>query len=156
MKTKTFRLQSVLDFRAAALDEAEGKLRQALLALEQARSLVQAARQEADSVATQMCQLQGHFSAGMHQQHRLTYRAQVARIDECQALADLRLQDVHACRERLVQAKKEHDILLKLREKWLQTTAREEARKEESLLNDLINARHFRFHHPVNMEFQSA
>ena len=159
MKTKTFRLQTVLDFRAAALDEAEGKLRQSLQELEKARTRVAEARLEADQVAGAMCQIQGAqgaLSAGVHQRNRQAYRAQVARIDEFQAAVDLRMQDVHASRERLVQAKKDHDILLRLREKWLQTTAQEEARREESLLNDLINARHFRLHHANTWELQTA
>lgn len=146
MKTPVFRLQSVLDYRAAAVEEAQRRLHAALVELEEARAKVRAAREYADMVAGQMCQLSGPTLAGAQQRQRDAYRAQVRLIDQLQMEADLRLQKVHQLREKLVQAKKEHDILLRLRGKWLQAVRTDLQRKEEKSINDIINTRFFQTH----------
>ena len=143
MKAQWFRLQSILDLRASALEDAKNTLQHALAELAAAQLACDQARQEADAVANQICSATRIQTASQSQgtresYHYLTRQVQNLkdRILECQ-------NTVQTCRMQVVKASREHEIIVRLREKWLKVGQYLEARKEENLLNDLINSQRF-------------
>lgn len=143
MNARWFRLQSVLDLRASALDEAQNALGLALAGLGAARNDCDRARCEADAIADGICSAAAAQSASQSHAARQSYLRQTlhaqalhGRVQECQ-------DTVQKCRVRVVKASREHEILVRLREKRLKAAQYLEARKEENLLNDLMNSQRF-------------
>jgi len=143
MNAKKFRLQSVLDLRAAALDDAKNALQSALVDLAAAQLACDLAGREANSLADQICSSAPVQSASQSQSvrqsyHYLTQQVVVlqGRIKECE-------RKVQTCRMKVVEASREHEILVRLREKWLKVGQYLEDRKEENVLNDLMNSQRF-------------
>lgn len=143
MNARWFRLQSVLDLRASALEEAQNFLGLALAGLGAARSDCAQARCEADAIAGSICSAAASQSASQSHAARQSYLRQTRhadalhdRVQECQ-------DTVQRCRMQVVKASREHEILVRLREKRLKVAQYAEARKEENLLNDLMNSQRF-------------
>jgi flagellar export protein FliJ len=143
MNARWFRLQSVLDLRASALEEAQNSLSLALAGLGAAQNDCDQARCEAAAIADGICSAAAAQSAAQLHAARQSYFRQTrhaqalhGRVQECQAA-------VQKCRVQVVKASREHEILVRLREKRLKAAQYLEARKEENLLNDLMNSQRF-------------
>jgi flagellar export protein FliJ len=143
MKAHRFRLQSILELRASALEDAKNLLQQALANQAAAQSACDQSRSEENALADQICSAGKIKTASELQSARQAYLAQTrhtqtlrAKFAECQ-------QIVQKCRVQVVKTSRDHEILIKLREKWLKATQYLEARTEENLLNDLMNSQRF-------------
>jgi flagellar export protein FliJ len=143
MSAVRFRLQSVLDVRANALQEAQGALATALADRGAAQSDCDRARMEAEANAQGICASTAPQPASLLQAAReaFLFQARVvhsleARIQECdQVVQQRRLQ--------VVKASRDHEILVRLRTKWMKRRQAEEDRKSETALGDLMNAQRF-------------
>lgn len=156
MSKPTFRLQTVLDYRASLKEQAENALRFALRELEQARARRNQAQQLADSFAEQICQSSSSQSAAQRERAYLSYRAQIAIVDQHQREIEHALEVVRKCRERYLKASRDHEILLRLKQKWEKRTAYESQRREESLLHDIMSSRFFQTHTLPQLELQQT
>jgi flagellar export protein FliJ len=140
MKARWFRLQSVLDHRAANLEEAQNSLSLALADLGAALNNGNLARCQANTIADKICSASNPQSASQAHTSRQAYLDQIRRIQ----LLDERVQEcrdiVQKWRLAVVKASREHEILVRLREKRLKAAQHEEARKEETMLSDLLNS----------------
>jgi flagellar export protein FliJ len=143
MNTRWFRLQSVLDLRASALEDAQNSLGLALASLGAARNDCDQARCEADAIAERICSAATSQSASQSHAARQSFLRQTRhvqalhnRVQECQ-------ETVQKRRMQVVKASREHEILVRLREKRLKAAESVEVRKEENLLNDLMNSQRF-------------
>ena len=153
MNAQGFRLQSILDLRASALDDAKNSLQQALQTLASTQLACDQAHQEADAIADRICSAPAAQPASQsqasHQSYLYLTRQALAfqnRVRECQ-------HAVQTCRMEVLRTSREHEILVRLREKWLKAGRYLEDRKEESLLNDLMNAQRFQNLNQSRQEF---
>jgi flagellar export protein FliJ len=153
MNAHRFRLQSILDLRASALEDAKNVLGQALVSLASAQTACDQARREADTLADRICSAPATQTAALSQSVRQSYLDQTRlaqtlqdRILECQ-------DTVQKCRVQVVRASRDHDILVRLREKCLKIGQYLDARKEENILNDLMNSQRFQMLRHSQQEF---
>ncbi len=143
MKRPTFRLQTVLDLRAKALEDAETVLKKAVFALESLRTKKQATLAEADRVADAVCASSARQTASEREAGRQAYLHYTLLAAEIEKQISAAQEQVNLCRKKVVEASRDHEILLRLKEKWKKNLEYEEAKKEEALLNDMSNARRF-------------
>ena len=136
MSAKTFTLQAVLELRARAKELAEEHLRAAHQALHVASELRAGADAELEQVASQIGG--DRFTAVSRHQGWIAYCAQE---QFCRTLlAHEREQEAVVARAttRLVHARCEHELVLKLREKWVRARVQEQARREERQLEEFF------------------
>lgn len=145
MKRQQFRLESILELRARALEDAENALRRAIAELEKLRVLREETRALANTLADSVCLNSQPQTASTLESTRQAYVGKMREIENISTQMEARNVQVQGCRQRLVEASRNHEILLRLKDKWRKSVDYEDARKEEGLLNDIINAR--RFHH---------
>ncbi len=143
MKAHRFRLQSILELRASALEDAKNMLQQALANQAAAQSACDQSRIEANALADQICAAGRTKTASELQSARQAYLAQTRHTQTLQAKFVECQQLVQKSRIQVVKASREHEILIKLREKWQKATEYLESRTEENLLNDLMNSQRF-------------
>ena len=143
MKAQKFRLQSILDLRAAALDDAKNALQKALVDFGAAQLACDQAREEANTFADQICSASPTQSASVSQTLRQSYLYLTRRIQALEGQINACELAVQKCRMQVLEASREHEILVRLREKWLKVGQYLEDRKEENLLNDLMNSQRF-------------
>ncbi|MEI6035172.1 MAG: hypothetical protein WCS65_12955 [Verrucomicrobiae bacterium] len=156
MKAHWFRLQSILDLRAAALEDAQNVLSQALASLVAAEIARDKALLEADALADSICSAAAAQTASQSKTSRLAYLYQAGRAQALQVGVQECQRAVQGCRVQLVKASREHEILVRLREKWLKVGQYLEARKEENTLNDLMNSQRFQSRRQSPEEFQQT
>ncbi|MCX7712313.1 MAG: hypothetical protein N2035_01390 [Chthoniobacterales bacterium] len=154
MSKPTFRLQTVLDYRENLKEQAENALRIALRELELARARRNEAQKLADHFAQQICQNSAPQLAGQRERAHLSYRAQIAIVEERQKEIEQALEVVRKCRERYLKASRDYEILLRLKQKWEKRAAYESQRREESVLHDIISSRFFQTHCLPQFELQ--
>jgi flagellar export protein FliJ len=147
MSAKSFSLEAVLDLRATAKERAE----QALATAMRERELAEARCVQAEAELDEMAGRLGaeRFTAAARQQgwsalcrQRETCRVLRAALDE----ADKR---VLARRAELVSASIDHELVVRLKQKWVAARARVQARLEERQLEEFVSARR-NFKHPVS------
>lgn len=143
MKAHWFRLQSILDLRASALDEAQNSLGRALLSLGAAQSARDQARREAEITADRICAAAASQSAPQSRAARQAYSYQAHQVQLHQARVQEDQNTVQTCRMEVVRASRDHEILVRLRAKRLKDAQYLEARKEENILADLMNSQRF-------------
>ena len=125
------------------MEEAQNFLGSALASLGDAQNACDQARREADATADSICSAASSHSAAQSHVDRQSYLCQTrhaktlhGRVQECQ-------DAVHKCRMQVVRASREHEILVRLREKRLKAAQYVEVRKEEKTLEDLMNSQRF-------------
>lgn len=143
MNARRFRLQSILDLRASALEDAQNSLGCALAGLRGAQIDRDQARCEADTIADSICSATTSHSASHSLAGRRSYLRQTShaqdlheRVQECQ-------NSVQKCRMQVVKASREHEILVRLREKRLKSAQYLLDRKEENIFSDMMNSQRF-------------
>ena len=153
MKAHKFRLQSILDLRAAALDDAKNALQKALVDLGAAEFARDEARRAADAHADQICSATRTQSASESQSSRQSFVYLTRQVQVLQGGVQTCQQAVQSARLHVVEASREHEILVRLKEKWLKVGQYLEDRKEENVLNDLMNSQRFQAQAQSREEF---
>lgn len=143
MKRPKFRLQAVLELRASALEDAENVLKKAVFALASLRAKREETIAEANRVADVVCTSAARKIASQHEAGRQAYLHHIHIAGEIDQQITEAQANVNFCRKKVIEASKEHEILVRLKEKWGKELAYEEAKKEEAMLNDMSNARRF-------------
>ena len=143
MNAHWFRLQSILDLRASALDEAQNSLGRALLSLGAAQNACDQALREADVTADRICAAAASQSASQSRSARQSYSYLTHQVHLHQARVQEDRNTVQKCRMEVVRASRDHEILVRLRAKRLKDAQYLEARKEENILADLMNSQRF-------------
>jgi flagellar export protein FliJ len=139
MSMKPFRLEAVLDLRATAKERTEQELGTAIHKCKQASACYMQAEQELISMAGQLCS--GRFTVASRQQG---WDALCRQRELCAALkAALAEAEKHmlACRVRLVGVSIDHELVIRLKQKWAGAQTRMQARFEELQLEELVSAR---------------
>ena len=155
MKAHVFRLQSILDLRASALDEAKNTLARALGSLGDATDAVREALCEAGAIASAICSSADSQPAARHRASRQSYLDQTRHVQSLQDKVKECDRVVQQCRTQVVKASREHEILLRLREKRLNAWQILNEQKEENLLNDVMNSQRLQTQRR-QQEFQPA
>jgi flagellar export protein FliJ len=139
MSAKKFSLEAVLDLRAAAKERAEQALATAMREREQAIAACEWAEAELAALAAQLGG--GRFTAASRQQG---WNAMCRQREHCgqlrAALADVEKR-VLALRTQLVSASIDHELVVRLKQKWTAAQARIQARAEELQLEEFVAAR---------------
>ncbi len=156
MNANGFRLQSVLDLRASALEEAQNTLGRALASLGAARDAFRESLREAGDMADAICSHTDSQPAAQLKASRQSYLEQARHVRSLQENIQECHRSVQQCREQVVKASREHEILVRLREKRLKAGQFLENRKEENLLNDVINSQRLQTRRRSSEEFQPA
>lgn len=143
MKAHWFRLQSILNLRASALEEAQNSLGRALLSLGAAQNAYDQALREADITADRICATDASQSASQSCAARQSYLYQTHQAQRHLARVQEDRKTVQKCRMQVVKASRDHEILVRLREKRLKAAQYLEDRKEENILADVMNSQRF-------------
>ena len=98
MKAQKFRLQSILDLRAAALDDAKNALQKALVDFGAAQLACDQAREEANTFADQICSASPTQSASVSQTLRQSYLYLTRRIQALEGQINACELAVQKCR----------------------------------------------------------
>ena len=134
MSSRRFNLQAVLDLRARAKEAAQERLSVAHENLRRARE----ERERADAELASLAERIGGatFTAANRQNgwalfcdHDALCRQLQGRQTAAEALVRTRMDE-------LVKARCDHELVLRLREKWQRTQAQELARREERILEE--------------------
>ena len=142
MNVRSFHLQTVLDLRLRAREKAEEALRAAHLALQAARELREGAEAELERMSGLISEERTLASA--RHQGWVAYTGQnefckLLRVHERE-----KENQVASATARLVRARCDHELVLKLRGKWELARQAEFARREERQLEEFFTAsRHF-------------
>jgi len=156
MNANGFRLQSILDLRASALDEAQNTLGRALASLRSAQDAFRQSLREAGDMADAICSRTESQPAAELKASRQSYLDQARHVRSLQENIQECHRTVQQCREQVVKASREHEILVRLRGKWFKAGQFLEERKEENLLNDVINSQRLQARRRSREEFQPA
>jgi flagellar export protein FliJ len=139
MKSRYFTLAAVLDLRAAAKDRAQDELGAAVRERDQAaatceqedRKLARMADQLREARFTAFSRYQGWNALCRQQERCAAARAALAEAED----------RVLARRAKLVSASIDHELVLRLKQKWLEARARAEAHRVERQLEEFVSAR---------------
>lgn len=143
MKTFTFRLQTVLDFRAREEEQAQDAFAQSL----HARARIESGlRQARATIEAYHSALHSSREGVSDRQHQLVFLNALRHQEEhCTRLtAELAAAEREVCarREAMLGAHRRCEALTRLKEKQQSAHSAEAARIEESMIGDLITARH--------------
>jgi len=139
MKKHTFSLEAVLDLRATAKEKAEDALR---LSIQQRDAAVARCAQAEATLAQIASEIgSGRFSAGARGQG---WQAMCRQQQVCRDLENRRIEEdklVVACRNDLIKADRDHELVVRLKDKWRTACTAEEAHAEELQLEEFVNSR---------------
>ena len=143
MKPFRFRLETLLTLR----EREEERKREAMSYAEDRRNRAEQSLANGEAALAEldralMTQRQGRLNC---RDHLLMLHAMDMQRVECKRLANVLRQstaEVESKRADLVEAKREHDVVLRLKEKQLTEYRKEVARQEELEIGDMIGARH--------------
>lgn len=139
MKTVPFSMESVLQLRAAAKEQAEKALALALRDRDETEDRLKEAQRHLDGLVHD-CRA-GTFTAVARQQGWSAICRQEEICLESRAFLDKADAIVVARRVELVVAGIDHELVVRLRKKWLEARVYAEAHAEERQLEDFVNAR---------------
>jgi flagellar export protein FliJ len=143
MKRFKFALESVLQLRARAEIEAQQHHAAAGRALDEAKAEFSVAESEWKQLVAQLGELQG--STFVPAERHIIWNATNQKKDECKALAqkvELAARELDVKRQALLAARRDHEAMLKLREKQPLEHSMAAERSDRALIDDVINARH--------------
>jgi hypothetical protein len=138
MNVKRFSLQAVLDLRLRAKERAEEALRAAHQALHVAREMRAGAEAELERMA-EMISGERLLASARHQGW-VAYTGQTDFCKLLQAHEREKEAQVAAATQLLVRARCDHELVLKLREKWERARQAEFARREERQLEEFFTS----------------
>jgi flagellar export protein FliJ len=143
MKSFTFKLDSVLNLRERAKKQAQLLYAEAGRQLEAALEEHRAALAEEQRIADSIAELQR--ATFRPAEREMLWKALAWQRDSCAQLlaaVDAARKELESKREALLSARREHEAMLRLREKQLTAWQRDAQLAEIAMIDDIVNARH--------------
>ena len=155
MKPAKFRLESVLQLYATREDQARAELGRAVQAREQAEAALFAAQAELEARTQAYAEHRASrgFSAETHAQHWAALQGGHAACKVQEARIVVAQQAEAKARAVLIEARRKHEIMRKLRARHAEHERLEGLRAEEHILADFFNANR---HRQVGVEAREA